>query len=56
MYNLAIITYTHSQAMALFHYHDTDTVCNQHQLLMIKTSKWHLYHFQKLLLLNYHQT
>ena len=27
--------------MALFHYHDTATVQNQHQLLTCKTSKWH---------------
>ena len=34
-----IYLYSHLQVMALFHYHDTATVRNQHQLLTRKTSK-----------------
>ena len=32
--------YFHSQVMALFHYCDSATLRNQHQLLKCKTSKW----------------
>ena len=42
--------------MALFHYHNTATVRNQHQLLTYKTSKWHSLLFLKTVTLfsNYH--